>query len=234
MAGAAREDAVFEIIDLTRRLTNRTLQFPGDQPGLTAGRVDLGRPDVQLTRLTHLDLHLGTHIDAPLHFVPGAADVAALDLALYPAVVVDTREHEVSPGVLPAQSLRGCAVLFSTGWTIDAESPAYFAGFPHLSPKTAAELVDRGAALVGIDTPSVDPNDPTSRYPAHRILLGVGIPIVEGLCNLDWIPREAGPLWFAAFPLKIDGVEGSPVRAAALFAPPRKPERKDRRSGRTK
>jgi arylformamidase len=219
MAGAAREDAVFEIIDLTRRLTKQTLQFPGDQPGLVAEAVDLGRPDAHLTHVSHLDLHLGTHIDAPLHFVPGAADVAALDLALYPAVVVDTREHEVSPGVLPAQSLRGCAVLFSTGWTIDAESPAYFAGFPHLSPKTAAELVDRGAALVGIDTPSVDPNDPTSRYPAHRILLGAGIPIVEGLCNLDRLPDGLDAFQFACFPLKLEGLDGSPVRAVAFLTP---------------
>jgi arylformamidase len=219
MAGAAREDAVFEIIDLTRHVTKQTLQFPGDQPGLVTRGVDLGRPDAHLTHVSHLDLHLGTHIDAPLHFVPGAADVAALDLALYPAVVVDTREHEVSPGVLPAQSLRGCAVLFSTGWTIDAESPAYFAGFPHLSPKTAAELVDRGAALVGIDTPSVDPNDPTSRYPAHRILLGAGIPIVEGLCNLDRLPDGLDAFQFACFPLKLEGLDGSPVRAVAFLTP---------------
>ncbi|MDD5220760.1 MAG: cyclase family protein [Candidatus Bipolaricaulis sp.] len=225
---------VFEIVDLTRRLSDRTLQFPGDERGLVMQRVDLGVPNVQLTHIAHLDLHLGTHIDAPLHFIPGGADVAGLGLALRPAVVVRTREREVPPSALPVVSLRDCAVLFDTGWTIDAESRAYFEGFPYLSLETAAELVDRGAAVVGIDSPSVDPADSVMKCAAHRALLSAGIPIVEGLCNLDRIPREVGPLWFAAFPLKIDGAEGSPVRAAILFAPPNKPHRRDRRSGWTK
>ena len=225
---------MFEIVDLTRRLTHRTLEFPGELPGLVTVRVDLGVEDVQLTHIAHFDLHLGTHIDAPLHFIPGGADVASLELALLPAVVIRTRERRIRPTALPAEPLEGFAVLFDTGWTIDAESPAYFEGFPHLSPEIGAELVNRGVALVGIDSPSVDPADSVMKCAAHRALLSAGIPIVEGLCNLDRIPREVGPLWFAAFPLKIDGAEGSPVRAAVLFAPPNKPHRRDRRSGWTK
>ena len=112
------------MVDLTRRMTRRTLQFPGDQPGLAVALVDVGDADVRLTHVTHLDLHLGTHMDAPLHFVPGAADIASLPLALYPAIVVRTRERTIPPSALPASSLRGCAVLFDTGWTFDAPSLA--------------------------------------------------------------------------------------------------------------
>jgi arylformamidase len=208
---------VFEITDLTRRLTGRTLQFPGDQPGLVAGCVDLGRPDVQLTHLTHLDLHLGTHIDAPLHFVPGGADIASLESVLRPGIVVRTRDRAILPSVLPAASLRGSAVLFDTSWAVSAESRAYFEGFPHLSPELAEALVSRGAGLVGIDTPSVDAIDPTSRFPAHRILLGAAIPIVEGLCNLDRLPDGVRTFWFAVFPLKLEGADGAPARAVALL-----------------
>jgi len=219
---------MFEIVDLTRRLSDRTLQFPGDEPGLVTRRVDLGVSDAQLTHVAHLDLHLGTHIDAPLHFIPGGADVASLELALRPAVIVRARQRTLFPSVLPTASLRGCAVLFDTGWTPDAESPAYFEGFPHLSPEIAAELASRGAALVGIDSPSVDRVDADLDSPAHRALLGAGIPIVEGLCHLDRIPGEAGALWFAAFPLKIDGAEGSPVRAVILVASPNVTRRRNR------
>jgi kynurenine formamidase len=208
---------VFEIIDLTRRLTGRTLQFPGDQPGLVAGCVDLGRPDVQLTHLTHLDLHLGTHIDAPLHFVPGGADIASLELSLRPAIVIRTRDRVIQPNTLPAASLRGYAVLFDTGWSASAESRAYFEEFPHLSPELAGELVARGAAVVGIDTPSADPVDANLECPAHRILLGAGIPIIEGLAHLDRLSEEAGAFWFCAFPLYLDGADGSPVRAVAFL-----------------
>jgi arylformamidase len=208
---------VFEIIDLTRHLTKETLQFPGDRPGLVTRGVDLGRPNVQLTHVTHLDLHLGTHIDAPLHFIAGGADVASLELALRPAVIVRARQRTLFPSVLPTMSLQGCAVLFDTGWTVAAESPAYFEGFPHLSPELAAELVRHGVALVGIDSPSADPADSDLECPAHHALLGAGIPIVEGLCNLDRLPDGARRFWFAAFPLRLEGAEGSPVRAVALL-----------------
>jgi len=208
---------VLKMVDLTRRMTRRTLQFPRDQPGLTVALVDVGNADVRLTHVTHLDLHLGTHMDAPLHFVPGAADIASLPLALYPAIVVRTRERTIPPSALPASSLRGCAVLFDTGWPFDAESPRYFAAFPHLSPETARDLVARGAAVVGIDTPSADPVDASLECPAHRILLGAGIPIVEGLAHLDRLPNEAVGFWFGAFPLYLDGADGSPVRAVAFL-----------------
>jgi kynurenine formamidase len=78
-------------------------------------------------------------------------------------------------------------------------------------------LVDRGAGLVGIDSPSADPADSDLECPAHHALLGAGIPIVEGLCNLDRLPDEPGAFWFAAFPLKLEGADGSPVRAVALL-----------------
>lgn len=208
---------MLKMVDLTRRMTRRTLQFPGDQPGLAVALVDVGDADVRLTHVTHLDLHLGTHMDAPLHFVPGAADIASLPLALYPAIVVRTRERTIPPSALPASSLRGCAVLFDTGWTFDAESPRYFDAFPHLSPETARDLVVRGAAVVGIDTPSADPVDASLECPAHRILLGAGVPIVEGLAHLDRLPNEAGGFWFCAFPLHLDGADGSPVRAVAFL-----------------
>jgi kynurenine formamidase len=208
---------MLEIVDLTRRLTCRTLEFPGDRPGLVTIKVDLGRPDVQLTHVTHLDLHLGTHIDAPLHFVPGGADIASLELALRPAIVVRTREHVIPPNALPPVPLRGCAVLFDTGWTVSAETCAYFERFPHLSTDTAAELVGRGVALVGIDSPSADGVDSDPECPAHRILLGAGIPIVEGLANLDRLPEPPAAFWFCAFPPCLEGADGSPVRAVALL-----------------
>ncbi|MCX6094056.1 MAG: cyclase family protein, partial [Candidatus Bipolaricaulota bacterium] len=173
---------MFSIVDLTRQLTRRSLSYPGDQIGVTATTVDVGHPEVRVTHLTHLDMHLGTHMDAPLHFIPGGPDIAALGLALRPAVVVRTRERTIPAHVLPETPLKGLAVLFDTGWTVGPESPAYYEGYPHLSTVLAETLVSRGVGLVGIDTPSVDANAPANDFPVHRILLGAGIPIVEGLC----------------------------------------------------
>lgn len=208
---------MFAIVDLTRPLSCRSLSYPGDQVGVALARGDGADPETQATHVTLLDMHLGTHMDAPLHFIPGAADIGSLTLMLRPAVVVRTRERTIPASVLPRALPRGCAVLFDTGWTADLESRSYFEGFPHLSPELAEALVSRGAGLVGIDTPSVDAIDPTSRFPAHRILLGAGIPIVEGLCNLDRLPDGVRTFWFAAFPLKLEGADGAPARAVALL-----------------
>jgi len=208
---------MFTIVDLTRKLTRGSLSYPGDQIGVVASAVDGGDPEARVTQLSRLDMHLGTHMDAPLHFIPGGSDIAALGLTAWPGVVIRTREHIVLESALPRTSLEGCAVLFDTGWTASLESPAYYEGFPYLSTELAEALVSRGATMVGVDTPSVDAVDSAPCYPAHRALLGAGILIVEGLCNLDRLPGRAGAFWFAAFSLKIEGADGSPVRAVALL-----------------
>jgi kynurenine formamidase len=81
----------------------------------------------------------------------------------------------------------------------------------------AQALVAHDVAIVGLDSSSADPA--VSDYPAHRILLAAGIPILEGLVNLPaLIPHlQAGhTVRLAAFPLRIQGLEGSPVRAVAI------------------
>ncbi len=204
------------LIDLTRTLTARVLSYPGDRLAVALGRADPADPGSRVSWLAHLDLHAGTHMDAPRHFVPGGADIASLPLQLLPALVVRCRPQRIPLEALPAGTLRGCAVLFDTGWRHGAETPAYFQGFPHLDEDTARELVARGAALVGIDTPSVDPADAAGDYPAHRVLLEAGVLIVEGLWGLDRMPDERGRAQFAVFPIKLGEADGAPARAVAL------------------
>jgi kynurenine formamidase len=210
------EGIVFEIIDLTRRLSIDSLSYPGDRTALELVEVDVGAPDARMTHLSHLDLHAGTHIDAPLHFVPGGSSVADLGIIIRPALVIRTRGQSIPAEALPDVPLAGCAVLLDSGWGRELSSKAYHDRFAFVSPKLAAAIVDRGVAIVGIDTPSVDSANAAPAYPAHRILLGAGVPIVEGLCNLEALSEIAEDWYFAVFPLSIDGVEGAPARAVAL------------------
>lgn len=69
--------------------------------------------------------------------------------------------------------------------------------------------MNSGVHLVGLDTPSVD----LPPFPAHLVLLGKGVVIVENLRNLDVIPQDVFEL--IVLPLKIAGRDGSPVRAIA-------------------
>jgi arylformamidase len=207
---------MYRIIDLTRALTDHSLSYPGDRAALETVRVDLGARDARLTHLSFFDLHAGTHVDAPLHFVPGGRDVKDLGIPVRPGLLIRTREQSIPASALPDAPLDGRAVLFDTGWERDLSSAAYFDRFPFISARLAQALVERGAGIVGIDTPSADSQDAAPDYPTHRTLLTAGIPIVEGLTHLDALASIRGDWLFAIFPLPVDGMEGAPVRAVAL------------------
>lgn len=117
--------------------------------------------------------------------------------------------------VLEGLPIADRAVLFATGWDAHWGTAAYLSDNPYLTEEVAHELAARGAALVGIDSLNVDAiTDP--RRPAHTVLLGAGIPVVEHLTGLGRLPREG---WrFFAVPPRIRGMGTFPVRAFALIA----------------
>jgi kynurenine formamidase len=121
-------------------------------------------------------------------------------------------ERGIGPEVLAGREVAGRAVLLDTGWSTHWRTPAYFDGFPFLTRAGAEFLRDAGAALVGIESLNMDDMDDLSR-PAHTILLGAGIPVVEHLRGLDAVPDEG--FRFFAVPAPIRAVGTFPVRAFA-------------------
>lgn len=214
-------------VDLTAEIGPETLSYPGTAPGMVLDRIDSGIPSVSLTHFRHLDAHCGTHLDAPLHFVPDACDIAGLPLQAPEIVFISSQEDLVSlHAMADVGDVSGKAVLFSTGWERHAGTSAFFHEFPALSPELAEYLAASRAALVGVDTLSVDPAE--GPFTAHRKLLAAGIPIVEGLVGLRTLSRLLEQGWTAclvAFPLRIRGLDGSPVRAAALIGCPSRASR---------
>lgn len=161
----------------------------------------------------------GTYVDTPAHRYAGGEDLSEVSLERLvdlDGVVVDCRGRRVSDvDALAFGGVRvaGRAVLVLTGWDANWGTPAYLAGNPFLSEDAARWLVAEGAALVGIDSLNVDSiTDP--RRPAHTVLLGAGIPVVEHLTGLSALPRE-GFRFFAA-PPRIRGMATFPVRAFGL------------------
>lgn len=160
----------------------------------------------------------GTYIDAPFHREERGADIAAYPLE----AVADLEGLVVRTGARPgraidAADLRGLAVrrravLVHTGWDAHWRSDAYFSGHPFLTCNAADLLLAAGAALVGIDSLNID-DDTDGARPAHTLLLGAGIPIVEHLCNLGALP-DTGFRFFAV-PARVKGMGSFPVRAFA-------------------
>jgi arylformamidase len=165
---------------------------------------------VNLSAIT-MSPHLGAHADAPLHYGVDAPDIAAVALEPYlgPCRVVHAigrfplvrPEHlaHASAGLPPRVLVRTC-LKAPTRWSFD------FAAF---APETIAWLAAQGVRLVGIDAQSVDPAD-SKTLDSHQQLLAHDMRVLENLV-LDAVP--AGDYELIALPLRLAGLDASPVRA---------------------
>jgi kynurenine formamidase len=157
----------------------------------------------------------GTYVDSPFHRYAHGKDLSELplsSLADLDAVVVRAanRSRAIDLTAFADLDLRGKAVLVHTGWDRHWGTDQYFEGHPFLTADAAHYLVDRGAALVGIDSLNIDDTN-DGRRPVHSTLLAHDVPIVEHMCGLDQLP-DAGFKFFAV-PVKVKAFGTFPVRA---------------------
>lgn len=167
------------------------------------------------TELT-INLHTGTHLDAPLHMLAGGEDLAYLEgkELIAPCQVFDLTAvaDKITAADLTDLDLKpGNYYLFKT----KNSSPDYLNNYPEqfiYLAESGAELLAAANPLgVGIDGLGIERAQPG--HPSHKLLLGAGIIIIEGL-RLDGI--EAGNYNLILAPLKLQGVEGAPARAFLL------------------
>jgi kynurenine formamidase len=162
----------------------------------------------------------GTYLDSPFHRYENGKDLSELELtslANLDGVVLSAKSEgrAVDADQFNGVDVKGKAVLVHTGWGRHWRTDKYFTGTHPFVTKDAAQfLADNGAALVGIDSYNIDDTADLTR-PAHSILLGAGIPIVEHMCHLDQLPN-AGFKFFAV-PVKVKGMGTFPVRAFAIL-----------------
>jgi kynurenine formamidase len=162
----------------------------------------------------------GTYIDAPFHRLEDGIDLSGLPLerlADVEGLVIDATGRDgraIDEGYFQGLDLRDRAVLIRAGWDAHWRTPKYGEGAPFVTRRAAEFLVEAAPALVGIDSVNIDDTQDGSR-PAHTLLLGAGIPIVEHLCNLNELP--ASRFRFHCVPVKFRGVGTFPVRAYAVI-----------------
>lgn len=201
------------LADLTMPIWPGMLVNPDHFPPEISTYATLDSDGWEARRLV-LDSHLGTHLDAPSHFVPGAATVDEADLAVLIGEAQVIHLGGVAPGeVITASRLgrvTGRRVLVDTGWSARGLGQAeYFGHAPYLAPDCTRVLLDAGTALLGVDLPSVDLDGGV-----HTGLLGGGCLIVENLAGLGVLPSVCE---LTVLPLPISGGDGSPVRAVARY-----------------
>lgn len=204
-------------IDVTATLDSATTPvYAGDPPMHFTFVKDMRKGDPLTLSSYTLGAHSGTHVDAPMHFVVNGAsiDQVPLDRLIGRARVIDIPDdvEAIDAAELARHDWRGAQrILFRTrsssgGWM---SSPTFHRDFAYIAPDAAQLMADAGVQLVGVDYLSAEQfGAPAPR--AHQILLGKGIPIVEGL-SLGAV--HGGDYDLIVLPMKVGGHEAAPARA---------------------
>lgn len=216
-----RMKATTLLLDLSWPVAPGMPMFPGDPP-VEFRRMGGLDTHGYLSHLISMPAHSGTHVDAPGHVLAGGAMLADLPLSRFrgPGVLLDVRRRKglavqagnIAPHLDRLRAGNPAFVLLQTGDEEHWGRAEYYTQGAHLT-REAAELLAGlpGLSGVGLDAGSADAQE-AADLPAHKALAGAGLLIVENLRGLAGLPQNG----FEFLCLPVLGLDGSPVRAAAL------------------
>ncbi|MBS0408400.1 MAG: arylformamidase [Proteobacteria bacterium] len=197
--------------DISQSLRAGLPVWPGDTAFHARRTWDMAQGSPVNVSAFETSTHAGTHADAPLHYAGGGGAAADLDLEPYLGLcrVVDAR---AGGSVISADFVDGLGdlpprVLFRTYDAFPRD--AWRSDFVTISAAAIATMARRGVRLVGLDSPSLDP-ETSKTMDAHHAVHAAGMRILEGLV-LDDVPP--GDYELIALPLKLAGLDAAPVRA---------------------
>ena len=232
-------------IDLTYDFDENTIYWPTNNP-FSHDTVFFGVTDKGFFYSSGsyaADEHGGTHLDAPIHFSAGkiAVEKIPIDQLTGEGILIDVSENalkdhdylvnvedlknwEAKNGKIPDHSM----ILLYTGYAKFWNDRTKYIGthmtgseavaelhFPGLDPDAAKWLVsERNIQGIGLDTPSIDYGQ-SEDFLAHQVLSEKEILIFENVANLDKVPAKN--FYITAFPMKIKGGTGAPLRIAAFI-----------------
>jgi arylformamidase len=203
-----------EWIDISVPLRNGMVTWPGDAEFERTSTLQMAQGDPCNLSQISTTAHIGTHMDAPRHFLADGAGIETMPIAatMGRARVIEIADPEViRTSELEAHHLaKGERILFKTKNSRDCwKTDQFLEKYVFIEPETARYLAERGIQTVGVDYLSVG-GFKSGGPETHRILLGAGIWIIEGL-HLEHV--EPGEYELFCLPLKIIGGDGAPARA---------------------
>jgi len=204
-----------KIIDISQEIREDMTVYPGDPLFRSHPSSSFKHGDIcEVSELT-IGSHCGTHIDAPLHMIPGGATLESMPLDAFigpcrvltlPVSVVTEKmliEHKIQAGERILLRTDPKAVYTPKNGEFN---PAV------LSLRAAQYLAQAGVKLIGIDAPTVE-NMEICDGEVHRTLLSGGVAILEGLI-LEKAKKEC--YFLSALPLSLTGENGAPCRAVLV------------------
>ncbi len=211
---------VKKFVDLSWDLTKDTPIYPGDPEPNIEVATTIENEGYNLSGV-YVGTQTGTHVDAPYHFSNNGATIDQMELDFFfgEAVVVrvtnkKAQEEITMEDMKPYMDkiTEGTIVLFNTNWYKKLGSDEFFE-HPYVSGEVAEYLVNQGVRFICIDTINADKTGGTE-FPVHDLFSEKRLMIGENMAYFDQIDFDN--VVIAAFPLKIVGTDGSPVRAVAM------------------
>jgi kynurenine formamidase len=222
------------LVDLSQTLEEHMPHFPTHSKFFHNLWGSYWHGDRALTYQLVMNEHNGTHVDAPAHFISDAKPAAhvtidrvppdrllgrglRLDCRSFKEGEYVSRDHIQQWEATHTEIAPDDIVLLNFGWSSywgqRPQNKRYLSDWPGVSHEAAEYLVHKSVAALGVDTLSPDPPRALASNPIHPFVLEHQVLIIENLTRLDELPDV---FLFAAFPLKISGGSGSPIRAVAF------------------
>lgn len=213
-----------EVWDFSHKIDSKMTTFPAAWHRKTQIEI-LGTIESVGRRSSHVSIgtHAGTHVDAPSHFIKNGKSIDQLDLKAFFGVgfCLKVNLNHIQSLSIEKQLLaqlkfapRNQALFFNFGWGrfyLDAEK--YYKEQPWISVECAQEILNLNPPILGYDLAMLD--NPSHGYgctidsPIHKLFLGSNIPLIENAV----FPNElSGEILYAAIPLSLNNLDGSPVR----------------------
>jgi arylformamidase len=201
-----------KLIDVSVPLDSNLATYPGNTPFSLEAIKRIARGDSSNVSSLHLSAHAGTHVDAPRHFFDDGTGTESLALELLcgrtRVVELTTRKGVTAEDLAGFDLTEDVRLLLKTQNSRLWGSPEFHPDFIGVTESGARFLVDRGVKVIGVDYLSVEQYK-TPGAPAHHVLLGAGIIVIEGL-NLRDV--EPGTYEMFCLPLPVVGSDGAPAR----------------------
>ena len=197
-------------LDLSHTINTMTAVYPGD-PAVQLQPACTYKTDGCLDHILTTGTHVGTHIDAPSHLLPGGKGMARYPVTTFigQAICIDARQGFTLQSVEKAAITSDHILLFCTGASERFSDPDYYINYPVMSRKVVEYLIAKKPKMIGIDAGSVDNQDD---FPVHKNLLAADILIIENLTNLQQLIGQKFELF--ALPIKLEK-DGAPARVVA-------------------
>ena len=205
-----------KIHDISRKITGDTAVWPGDGNAVFRKNSSFEKGDGINITSVKMGLHTGTHVDAPLHYIEHGKSLDKMDLSCF---IGRAKVFELaSKNLIFLEDIRSLdiekddIVLFKTANSGIGDEEAFCEDYVALSLEAAGYLAQKKIKTVGIDYLSIEEFFSEDKA-VHKLLLGEGIAVIEGL-NLCGV--GPGEYFLSCLPLKIMEVEASPVRAVLI------------------